>query len=138
MKYFIYSLLIFSITFVSCNSIQYAEADFKDFESVLEKAQKNKEDWTNTPVGIATKYHRFHNGANEFTLTQNKKNRGENFDKVEIVLTSEGILDDSVNGIKTRMRLEKKRGDWQIDKVEEAYKCVEGRGQSNWAGTLCQ
>jgi len=138
MKKSIYLLLIVSLFSISCNSVKYEKIETDKFESILKQGQKDKEPWTNSPVGIATKFHNTHNGANEFTLTQNKRNRGENFDKVELVLTSIGILDDSVSGIKTKMRLEKKRGNWQIDKIEQAYKCQEGRGQTNWEGTLCR
>jgi len=138
MKSSFYLLLLITLFSISCNSVKYAEKDFTEFNSVLKKAQSNNEAWTASPVGIATKYHRTHNGANEFSLTQIKKNRGESFDKVDLVLTSDGLLDDSVNGIKTKIRIVKKRGNWQVDKIEEAYKCAEGRGQSKWAGTHCE
>jgi len=70
-------------------------------------------------------------------MSQIKKNRGESLEKVELELTSEGILDDSVNGIKTKMTMELKRGNWEIKKIEEAYRCAEGRGQESYAADLC-
>jgi hypothetical protein len=49
-----------------------------------------------------------------------------------------GLRDDSVSDIRYRFDIQRQaNGQWEIKKAGQQYRCQPGRGQQDWAGTLC-
>lgn len=59
-------------------------------------------------------------------------------EKVTILeIITEGIMDDSLDGIKIIMKIDTSNQFLQIILIKEAYKCKQGRGQQDWSSELC-
>jgi hypothetical protein len=58
-------------------------------------------------------------------------------DTAIIMLTKEGLADDSLFAIKNRVEMRRARNGWQVIWVGEQYKCHQGRGSQAWSAKLC-
>ena len=58
-------------------------------------------------------------------------------DKVTVVLTQEGLADDSVYAEKRLVRFEKTDGIWKIVDVRVGFRCQKNRGHDNYSGERC-
>ncbi len=59
---------------------------------------------------------------------------------VTVFVTENGLLDDSVHGIRTRLDFEASGSDgksWKMVWIGSQYKCHQGRGQQDWSKKLC-
>lgn len=59
----------------------------------------------------------------------------EKFAVLEII--TEGIMDDSLDGLKIIIELDSSQEFLQVTSIKEAYKCKQGRGQQDWSSELC-
>jgi|GEM_PF-1710511 len=57
--------------------------------------------------------------------------------EVEMILTHENMLDDSMNGEKYVLRLKKVGDRWVAASLKKNWKCWEGRGQNSWGISNC-
>ncbi|NJL84504.1 MAG: hypothetical protein HC890_19090 [Chloroflexaceae bacterium] len=58
-------------------------------------------------------------------------------DTAIVLLTKEGLADDSLFAIKSRIEMRRAKNRWQVIWVGEQYKCHQGRGSQNWSAKLC-
>ena len=58
-------------------------------------------------------------------------------DTTEVIITTEGILDDSVQGVKYRISLKRSKNIWLIQSAEKAHKCWPGRGDTEYSPEPC-
>lgn len=58
-------------------------------------------------------------------------------DTAIILLTKEGLADDSLFAIKTRVEMRRAKNGWQVIWAGEQYKCHQGRGSQAWSAKLC-
>lgn len=59
-------------------------------------------------------------------------------EKVTILeIITEGIMDDSLDGLKIIIELDCSQEFLQVISIKEAYKCKQGRGQQDWSSELC-
>ncbi len=58
-------------------------------------------------------------------------------DVVRVVVTQEGLLDDSVYGEKRIIEFRYKVDRWVIEDIKLGFKCQRNRGHQNYAGELC-
>lgn len=54
-----------------------------------------------------------------------------------ILRTIIGLADDSVRGVRFRIELKRNQNRWEIIWVGRQFRCQPGRGQQDWAATLC-
>ncbi len=58
--------------------------------------------------------------------------------KAEIIHTISGLTDDSINGMRYRIELERnRRNEWEIIWVGLQTKCWQNRGHQDWSDKLC-
>jgi hypothetical protein len=80
-----------------------------------------------------------------FRGTEEEDGRG--FDEVSITYTAQdqavilrtiiGLAEDSVSGVRFRVELKRNQNRWEIIWVGRQFRCQPGRGQQDWAATLC-
>ena len=55
----------------------------------------------------------------------------------EVLLTEEGMMDDSMAARKVLMRVQRTEEGYKVLSIQESYKCREGRGHQDWASSFC-
>ncbi|BDA73429.1 hypothetical protein CAL7716_075950 [Calothrix sp. PCC 7716] len=58
-------------------------------------------------------------------------------DTAVVVMTKEGLADDSVAAIRRRVEMQRSQNKWRVVWVGEQNKCARGRGSQVWSGELC-
>jgi len=109
--------------------------DIKKFNTILEMASKNKQDWVDEPVLIINRFLNLSAG-DETLLSFNGE--GENPGQYEIVVINNNIKDDSIKGERYDIVIIRDRNDiWQIKSATVSWLCWEDRGHSDYSVTLC-
>ena len=57
--------------------------------------------------------------------------------RYEIILTHEGLMDDSMQGIRIKMIAQKEGKYWSVEEIGKTWKCYEGRGHTEWGTEQC-
>ena len=55
----------------------------------------------------------------------------------ELTITEEGRMDDSVSGLMSVLKVEKKDSGFVVLEIKEAYKCWPNRGHQDWSAEFC-
>lgn len=119
----------------SSNTTEFLEMDFLAFnESVLSENLTNYK-WKMDPVIVSLKFIGLFEGKKQIIERINES--AESLDKTLILITNEGLLDDSVMGIKYKIVLKKAGDVWLIQNAGKAVKCWPGRGHSNYSPEPC-
>lgn len=58
-------------------------------------------------------------------------------DTAVVLMTKEGLADDSVAAIRRRVEMQRTQSKWQVTWVGEQNKCARGRGSQTWTSKLC-
>lgn len=61
----------------------------------------------------------------------------ENMDSSLVLLTVDGLQDDSVRSIKVLMRVKAENNALIVEQIKESYRCYEGRGHTEWSAYSC-
>ena len=114
----------------------FLEVDIADFNQRIEKGIQNKEPWVETPYLIVNKLFgpKYNSeGHQTFILEQY-----ETDSSLTVIVTQEGLLDDSVAGEKRIIEFKFEIGLWTISKIRLGMKCHEYRaGHTNYSGKVC-
>lgn len=114
----------------------FLEMDIADFNQKIEKGMQRKEGWVETPYLIVNQLFgpRYNSeGHQTFVFEQYKNNNS-----LTIIVTQEGLLDDSVFGEKRIIEFKFQNGRWSIDRMRLGMKCHEYRGgHTNYSGEAC-
>jgi len=82
-------------------------------------------------------YQTFNKSLLSQTIERIHKNP-ESSEAAEVIITNEGLLDDSVMGVKYKLTLKRiKNGAWVIESAGKAVKCWKGRGHTTYSKELC-
>ncbi|HGJ5883727.1 hypothetical protein [Arsenophonus sp.] len=93
----------------------------------------------NKPIPLAIKMmgNSFQPDVSNVVITQ-RTNRVESPDSVEVSIVESGLLDDSVEAIKTIFTFILKDDKWILEKPQDVLiKCYEGRGHKNFSPETC-
>ena len=55
----------------------------------------------------------------------------------ELTITEEGRMDDSVSGLMSVLKVEKKDSGFVVLEIKAAYKCWPNRGHQDWSAEFC-
>ncbi|MFD3002980.1 hypothetical protein ACFS7Z_21625 [Pontibacter toksunensis] len=105
------------------------------YNSQISSATDSNEAWSTTPYLIVGKLFgpAYHTEGNlGFTLEQTEISD----EHISIIVTQEGLLDDSVYGEKRIIEFKYKANRWTIGSIKLGFKCQSGRGQQ-YSGELC-
>ena len=124
----------------SCSSeddySSFISEDTNKYNSQISSAINVNEAWATTPYQIVGKLfgpeYRTE-GNSRFSLEQAEISN----EHVRIIVTQEGLLDDSVYGEKRIIEFKYKVNRWMIDNIKLGFKCQSGRGQEEYSGELC-
>lgn len=58
-------------------------------------------------------------------------------DTAVVLMTKEGLADDSVAAIRRRVEMQRSQNQWRVVWVGEQNKCARGRGSQVWTSKLC-
>lgn len=61
----------------------------------------------------------------------------EGMDTALVLLTVDGLQDDSVRSIKVLMRVKAENNTLTVEQIKESYRCYEGRGHTEWSAYSC-
>lgn len=55
-----------------------------------------------------------------------------------VYVTETGLLDDSIEGLKTKIELYKEGQFWLVKSIAKSYRCYTDRGHTNWTKEVCR
>jgi len=114
----------------------FLDVDIAEFNQQIESGIQNREQWVETPYLIVNRLFgpQYNSeGHHTFILEQYEKDNS-----LTIILTQEGLLDDSVEGEKRIIDFRFDNGFWTITKMRLGIKCYEYRGgHTNYTGEGC-
>ena len=124
----------------SCSSSDdyssFIAEDTNKYNSQIVSATDGNEVWATTPYLIVGKLfgpeYRTE-GNSGFALEQTEISN----EHVRIIVTQEGLLDDSVFGEKRIIEFRYKANGWTIDNIKLGFKCQSKRGHQNYSGEPC-
>ena len=144
-RFILVSLFLFnSYTYVfaddyvqsAVSDTKYNTIDHQTFNKSLLSAKAKGEDWTFDPVIVSLKFIGPFEGVTQ-TIERIHKNP-ESSEAAEVIITNEGLLDDSVMGLKYKLTLKRiKNGAWVIESAGKVVKCWKGRGHTTYSKELC-
>ncbi|GAA0189319.1 hypothetical protein GCM10009122_49380 [Fulvivirga kasyanovii] len=127
------------IIFASCSNkdhlSSFIDEDHIVFNEKITKAAEDHLDWVYDPVSIVRTLFPFHKTEGKSRLIIEQVMDSQDF--TTIILTHEGILDDSVSGEKRIIELKRINGQWKIISIKLGFKCWENRGHTYYSGELC-
>lgn len=103
------------------------------------QTETNMSDNENKPIPLAIKMmgNSFQPDVSNVVITQHT-NRVESPDSVEVSIVESGLLDDSVEAIKTIFTFILKDDKWILEKPQDVLiKCYEGRGHKDFSPETC-
>lgn len=134
------SLFIILLLLSSCGSqddfSSFIPEDIDKYNNQIFSAIEIKEAWATTPYLIVGKLfgpQYLTEGNAGFALEQDEISN----EHVKVIVTQEGLLDDSVYGEKRIIEFKYKSNIWTIDKIKLGFKCHLKRGQQNYSGEPC-
>lgn len=114
-----------------------SELDFSEFNLSIQKANKAGAEWTSSPLSIMLKFTGADVDSNVKSIRSKKLGPGENIENVMVTVEEDGLMDDSVSGTMSILRMKKVEGVWQVYKATRAWKCWKGRGHQTYSGEPC-
>jgi hypothetical protein len=95
--------------------------------------------WTTTPLGVTLRYLGDVTAETRSVVMEATRPSAEAHDRVLVIVTREGLLDDSVRGIKDRLELARDpAGFWSIAVAFRAWACRPGRGHAVFLADHCR
>ncbi len=89
-----------------------------------------------SPVMAATEFLRLDQvDAGKTTIVSTTP--GEVRDQASVVVTLDGLLDDSVRATRYEMELDRPNSDWRLSSAKLAYRCQPGRGHAGFSTQPC-
>lgn len=114
------------------------ELAFDDFNAKIKKAKANNESWVSSPLSVMLNFTGADVDSNAKSVRSKKLGTGENVQDVMVTVEEDGLMDDSVSGTITILRMKKVEGLWQVYKATEAWKCWKGRGHETYSAEPCK
>jgi hypothetical protein len=95
--------------------------------------------WTTTPLGVALRYLGDVTAETRSAIVEAVRPSAESHDRILVVVTREGLLDDSIHGVKDRMELVRDpAGFWTLAGSLRAWTCRPGRGHAEYLADPCR
>jgi hypothetical protein len=118
----------------------YRVQDVAAFNLALRTAHQAADGgWTTTPLGVVSRYLGDLTAETQAAIVEVMKPSAESHDRVIVMVTREGLLDDSVRGMKDRLELVRDpAGFWSIAGALRAWTCRPGRGHVEYLADLCR
>jgi hypothetical protein len=135
-RIFLIALVLFSACENKDDIDSFLEVDTGEFNQQIRRGIQNSEAWVETPYLIVNQLFgpQYNSeGYETFILEQY-----ENDSSLTVIVTREGLLDDSVAGEKRIIDFKFENGLWTIGKMRLGMKCYEHRGgHTNYSGDAC-
>jgi hypothetical protein len=138
MRQIIFLLLLPFLT--TCNTSNetnsFKDEDIKFYTQKIESARLNQEKWAETPLLIVNELlsPQYRSEGNSYYNIEIVK---VSIDTITIIVTEEGLLDDSVYGEKRVIHFVFRNNHWDIERIKVGFKCQKNRGHENYSGQGC-
>lgn len=112
--------------------------DIASYNRTISNAARQNQAWVKSPMEVAVKL------AGEFTEMRNRLLEmqypsAESNDSMTLIITNEGLLDDSVRAEKIIFDLRKdSRGVWSVNSAQKSWSCHQGRGHQDFSAVPCR
>ena len=110
---------------------------FSSFNTLVRSASEQNAKWTKSPLIVALHFTGSDMTSKNKKVTAESLSGGESFDKVLVSVEEDGLLDDSIRGTITILRLELIDSVWQISKATRLWKCWKDRGHETYSTEPC-
>lgn len=137
------SVQLFFLTFMlllACDSKDdldsFSDMNVDELNGEIDKGRRDKETWVETPYLIVNQLlgPRYNSEGHQTFIFE----QYENDSTLTVIVTHEGLLDDSVAGEKRIIEFKFENGIWTILKMTLGMKCYEYRGgHTNYSGVPC-
>jgi len=117
----------------------YKTVATSEFNRSVSRAASKGEAWVKDALLVALKFigHPYE-APPECQLISRENESNPSPSKSIIIVTEEGLWDDSVRGEKYKLELKKDtKGVWQVSKAGIAWRCLRGRGLNDFSAKLC-
>ena len=95
--------------------------------------------WTTTSLGVVSRYLGDVTAETRSAVVEVVRPSAESHDRVIVMVTREGLLDDAVQGMKDRLELVRDpAGFWSIAGALRAWTCRPGRGHAEYLADPCR
>lgn len=128
-------ILLLGLTSVSAEEINYEPMDYKAFNQSLQEGTDKASPRTNDPVIVALNFIGPTEALEQTIIRKNES--AEASETTVIIITNEGLLDDSVQSVKYKIALKKTNNIWFVQSALKAHKCWQGRGHSDYSAKPC-
>jgi hypothetical protein len=118
----------------------YQVQDAASFNASVRSAHQTADGgWTTTPCGVVSRYVGDVTVETRSAIVEVNRPSAETHDRVIVMVTREGLLDDSVRGTKDRLELVRDpAGYWTIAVALRAWACQPGRGHAEYLSEPCR
>jgi hypothetical protein len=118
----------------------YQVQDVTDFNRSVRSAHQAADGgWTATPLGVTLRHLGDVTAETQSAVVEVIRPSPETHDRVLVMVTREGLLDDSVRGVKDRLELVRDpAGFWTIAAALRAWACRPGRGHAEYLAEPCR
>jgi len=113
------------------------DLDFSEFNTLILESKKAGEEWVASPLSIMLKFTGAGMDSNVKSIRSKKLSPGESINEVMVTVEEDGLMDDSVSGTMSFLRMKKTDGVWQVYKATQAWKCWKGRGHETYGVEPC-
>jgi hypothetical protein len=95
-------------------------------------------DLARSPVRAAVEFVRLKDPAALTTRVGAQASRLENPDSVRVVLTEDGLPDDSVRAVRYALEFSRSGNRWRLESARRTQRCQPGRGHQRFSPKPCQ
>lgn len=99
------------------------------------KSHPNLQD---SPVRAAVKFVKLKDPSAMKTTINAQPNQLEQPDSVRVVLTEDGLADDSVQAVRYALEFDRAGGNWRLESARRTQRCQPGRGHQDFSPEPCQ
>jgi hypothetical protein len=126
-------LILSALTVLTCAK----PLDVEAFNLKITRAHQKGESWCQSPLLVTLKLVGDRHESKKRTIEIDSS--PEAFRDAHIVVTEEGLMDDSVAGVRFEVMLRQGKGDvWIVESAEKTWKCWPGRGHQDYSDKPCQ
>ncbi|MCI0388394.1 MAG: hypothetical protein MOB07_06465 [Acidobacteria bacterium] len=116
----------------------YEKVNPDQFNQSVKDAARNQEPWAASAISVALKM-AWNGDDAKSTIVEVVKKSAEDPNAITIIVTHDGLMDDSTRAVKYKLELQKGAdGVWQVTKASRARSCRTGRGHANYSSALCR
>ena len=95
-------------------------------------------DVARSPIRATIEFVRLKDPTGETTTVRSTSSQLENPQDVRVVLTEDGLPDDSIRSVRYVLRFDKRGQEWRLKRARRLQRCQPGRGHQKFSPQACR